>query len=381
MKQGKKISELIDPESVTVFGLPLKITPKIRDITDRLSQSHPEKYKAIKRSIELANGKLDEPIKIMKLGSEQGDYYTIVDGHTRFEILMELNIMPPDADFVVLKDVMCVDDAKALAHRINGLRRQQEIYQQAVSAIRAANPVSTDRELADLSGVGHTTINRVRFILGSIEPEIKTEAEKEEYAKIIGNLESGTTKIDAEFKQLNMAIEVSTAIYLIEDLKFKADMQTKYERLKFTNKNVLKKLQEDIDAHNAESEGLDLTVDPYSKDIRPLMDKAIKLQGVYDGITTVSSAGKPEALENVKNSLRKFLMNDINENIVDVLEGARAVIIDELETKQTKDISVIMKEVDKLLTVSNTGYFVSLMKLPNPKIEPAEKKPKQKSVA
>ena len=387
-KQDKNIKvETSDPID-SFLGLPIKITPEIREVTFDLKQTNLEKYQAIKRSIELANGKLDEPIKLTKLGSETGDYYTIVDGHTRFQILHEIegNLRTSDENFLVLKDV---EDPKKLAYRLNGLRRQQEHYQQAVSAIRAANPVSTDRELADLSGVGSTTINHVRFILAQKSAEINSEVEKGEYAKILSNLESGTTKIDAAYKQLNMAIEVNTVIALIEDLKFKIEMQTKYERLKFTDKNALKKLQSEIDAHDAEAEGQDLSVNPYYKAIRPLMDKAIKLQEIYSGVQSFTSAGHKDALENMKNSLRTFLMNNINENIVDILEGSRSAIIEELEKKQTKDISAIMEQVDKLLSVSKHDYFLSVINLnkdqqpakQQPEQRPVEKKPKQKSVA
>ena len=366
MKPIKKIiDQPINPESVTVFGLPLKITPEIRDVTFSLSQTKPEKYKAIKQSIELANGKLDEPIKVIKLGSEQGDYYTIVDGHTRQEILNEIpnNLASDDENYTILTNIFSIQKAKELAYRLNHLRRQAEIYQDTVGAIKA-NPVSKEREIETISGISHSTINKVKYILGFTKPENITEAEKNQITQIYKDLASGTKGIDPVYKQFKVAEEVSNAIAIIEDSEFQNKMRTNYETLKFTDKNAMKKLQAEIDAHNAEAEGQDLTIDPYSKDIRPVMEKLIKLQEKHSGITTISCSGHQLAIDNALDSMRRYLLNHMNENIVEVLEGVRAVLIEELEQKEQKDLSVIMDKAAKILPVSENGYFLSAMQLP-----------------
>lgn len=367
MKPTKKLDEKVNPESVTVFGLPLRITPEIRDVTFRLSQTNPEKYAAIKKSIGAANGKLDEPIKVMKLGSETGDYYTIVDGHTRFEILMDLNILPPDSDFAdISKDVMCVADAKALAYRLNDLRRQADIYQQAVNAIKA-NPTISEREIAEISGVSQMTINRVKFILESVDSKNKTEIEMGEILKLQQELESGETGVETVCKQLKVAEEVSNAITAIDnDDEFQTKMLKQFEADKYTDRAAAKKLQEEIRLHEAEKQGTVFEATPYDKDVYPVKIKLIKLQEKYSGVNTVSCAGNQEAITNAINSVRSYLMNNMNENITDVLEGVRNVLIENLEQKREKDLSVIMAKVTEMLAPSTThGYFIATMELPN----------------
>jgi uncharacterized protein YjiS (DUF1127 family) len=369
MKPTKKLDEKVNSESVTVFGLPLRITPEIRDVTFRLSQTNPEKYAAIKKSIAAANGKLDEPIKVMKLGSETGDYYTIVDGHTRFEILMDLNILPADSNFVVLKDIMCVDDAKVLAYRLNGLRRQQNDFHQAVSTIRTF-PTLSEREIEDTAGLTRSTIERVKYIIGSIESKNKTDIEMYQIQESWDNLAKNLKEIYTVYAQFKVAEDVSNAIAIIEEETFQKKMFAEFEATKYTDKSAMKKLQAKIDQHDAEAEGLDTTVDPYSKAVYPVMQKIIKLQSQYAGVNSISCAGHKEAIDNATNSIRTFLMNNINENIVDVLEGVRALLIDELETKQKKDITEIMKQIPAILQISaDHGYFIATMQLPKPKVE------------
>ena len=273
MKQSKIKVEKIDPESITVFGLPLRITPEIRDTTFRLSKTNPEKYAAIKKSIAAANGKLDEPIKVMKLGSETGDYYTIVDGHTRFEILMDLNILPPDANFVdVSKDVKCVADAQALAYRLNDLRRQAEIYQQAVNAIKA-NPTLSDRDIADICGIDHVSISRSRSIWTvSRETQNKTDTELTTIQEIVSEVESGTKGIKPVYEQFKVAVEVSNAILEINEPEFAKEMTTFWEAKKYTDKSAAKKLATMIAEHQVGKP------DAYSTAIKPVMDKIVKLK-------------------------------------------------------------------------------------------------------
>jgi hypothetical protein len=372
MKPTKNLKiEKINPESVTVFGLPLRITPAIRDVTFRLSQTNPEKYAAIKKSIAAANGKLDEPIKVMKLGSETGDYYTIVDGHTRLEILMDLNIIPADNNFVIQNGLFSVEDAKQLAYQLNVTRRQQEYYEQSVATINAF-PTLSDRELSTICGMSDTTINKVRYILSKVLPveaDNKTSVEIEQIKEIVHELESEETSISKVYVQLKVAEEVSTAIFLIEDEAFKKTMFTEFEATKYTDKSAMKKLQAKIDQHDAEAEGQDLTVDPYTKAVFPVMQKIIKLQDVYSGVNSISTAGHKEAIDNAINSVRTFLMNNINENIVDVLEGVRNLLIEELEKKQTKDVAAIMKQLPEILEISKDhGYFIATMVLPKVKV-------------
>ena len=368
MKLTKKLDEKVNPESVTVFGLPLRITEEIRDVTFRLSQTNPEKYAAIKKSIAAANGKLDEPIKVMKLGSDTGDYYTIVDGHTRFEILMDLNIMPPDSNFTdVSKDVRCVQDAKELAYRLNGMRRQQNDFHQVVSTIRTF-PTLSEREIESTSGLTRSTVERVKYIIGSIESENKTEVEMNQIQESWENLAKNLKEIYTVYSQFKVAEEVSNAIAIIEDEAFQKQMFTEFEATKYTDKSVMKKLQAKIDEHAAQLEGLDFTVDPYSKAVYPVMQKIIKLQSIYSGINSITTAGHKEAIDNAVNSVRTFLMNNINENIVDVLEGVRSLLIAELEQKQTKDIAAIMKKLPDILAISKDhDYFISTMVLPKTK--------------
>jgi ParB-like chromosome segregation protein Spo0J len=364
--KSKKIVESFDPESITVFGLPLRITPEIRDVTFRLSQTNPEKYAAIKKSIAAANGKLDEPIKVFKLGSETGDYYTIVDGHTRFEILMDLKILPPDSNFAIVPDLFSVADAKTLAYRLNDLRRQADIYQQAVNAIRA-NPTLAEREIAEVSGVSQKTINRVKYILESIDSKNKTEIEMGEILKLQQELESGETGVETVCKQLKVAEEVFNAITAIDnDDEFQTKMLKQFEADKYTDRAAAKKLQEEIRLHEAEKEGIAFEATPYDKDVYPVKTKLIKLQEKYSGVNTVSCAGTQEAITNAINSVRSYLMNNMNENITDVLEGVRNVLIENLEQKREKDLSVIMAKVTEMLAPSKThGYFIATMELPN----------------
>jgi hypothetical protein len=371
MKPKKIVNESINPESVTVFGLPLRITPAIRDVTFRLSQTNPEKYAAIKKSIAAANGKLDEPIKVMKLGSETGDYYTIVDGHTRFEVLMDLNILPPDSNFVdISKDVMCVEDAKKLAYRLNELRRQADLYQQAVNAIHA-NPLATDTEISAISGVSQSTVTRVRYILNSEESKNKTDSEMTEIKNWIDRLVLNNTEkpvgIRTVYDQFRTAEEVTNAIAAIDnDDVFQTQMETQFETEKYTDKGAVKKLQEEIRLHEAEKEGIAFEATPYDKDVYPVKTKLIKLQEKYSGVNTVSCAGTQEAITNAINSVRSYLMNNMNENITDVLEGVRNVLIENLEQKHEKDLSVIMAKVTEMLAPSKThGYFIATMELPN----------------
>ena len=370
MKQVKiQKTEVSNELKYSIFGLPLRITPEIRDTTFNLFKTNPDKYAAIKKSIAAANGKLDEPIKIYKLGSETGDYFTIVDGHTRFQILEELDKLPLDEFNVsVVKDLFCVADAIQMAYRLNDMRRQAEIYQQAANAINA-NPMLSDREVAEISGLSTMVIHQVRYIKSVFQnTENKTDAEKNEIQKLKDDVESGEKTTRPVYEIVNGAEKTNDFIDAEEDEKIAEDARKHFETLKYT------KVTCKIDKNNNPSgmvvdyiKGLKVKKEstPYDDDVYPVMIKLCKLQEKYSAINTVTTAGHQDALTNAEGAIRAFLMNNINENKTDVMEGVRSILLEALNEKRDTDITSIMKKVKDLLQVSKNDYFIAAMQVPN----------------
>jgi hypothetical protein len=360
--------------------MPLVITSEIRDTTFRLSKVAPEKYAAIKRSIASANGKLDEPIKLMKLGSETGDYLTIVDGHTRYEILGELDKLPlGEENFTVLSDLFSVEDAIQLAYRLNDMRRQAIIYQQAVNAIKV-NPTLSDREIAEVSGIGHVTISAVRYISVQSRTENKTVVETEQLSIFEADLASGVKGIEPIYQQLKKVEMADDKIDTDEDIdeEFREALKKEWEVEKYKDKNVISEdnngnlkghLIDEIDAWKAKKAGEVYEVTQYDKDVYPVKVKILKLRDKYSGVNAITTAGSQDAITNTLSSIRAFLLTNMTGNIVDVKIAIADILNENLEQKMNKDLGVIMKQIEEALEVSKThDYFIATFVDPkNPK--------------
>ena len=366
-------------------SLPIIDTPEIKNQTFKISN---ERYQALKKSIEFDG--LKEPIKMVKLANEKGEYLTIVDGHTRRDILKDLKIplgysetLPMRTkyeNFIVLNDVWGLEDSIKEAHILNDFRRQADKYQIVANALKVREiKFCTDKEIASKIGVAQSTVTQVRNIQEKYGDFQKlsgiTDLQIQTMHDLMSKLEAGEKSIKDVYALFNVAGEVTELISKIEDSKFQSEMSGKYETEKYTNKNALKQLQEDITLHDLKKEG---KYEPtkYDKKIYPLMSNLIKFseEGCTDIKTVIYSGSKP-SVDNALDSIQRYLKENMDENVVDILEAVRVIILKEYETIEEdhgpvpKDLSAIMKKITKIFKESKVDYFATVMRKPNnPKV-------------
>ena len=379
-KSMKTISEKPVDETVYYKGEFLKIveTPELKNLTSEVARAayrKTEEYEAYRQSVRGLSGmgKLDHPIEMTMLYEKGEKYLTIVDGYTRYEWLKSLGFLPiKDENYTVLN--LCLEDAIAYARRANYFRTEHNAYQKAVVAINA-NPADSDETISKGSGVTRSTITKVRELIEmhgcSMKATYRTETEKTLIQDIMLKVETGEKGFGYAYDAFKTAKEVSEVISKIEDSEFKAKMLKDYEIEKFTNKNALKQLQVEVQLYELKKEGK-YEPTPYDKKLYPIMSNLIKLSNNgYTEVKTVTYSGSQPSIDNALNTIQSYLKENMDENLIDILEAVRSLIIKEYEETTEghgnvpKDLSVIMAKITKIFKESKVDYFATVMRKPN----------------
>jgi len=356
-------------------NMEITVNPELENIIPKLSDA---KYQVLKTDISLFG--LKKSIDVMIVGEnkkETGYIAVVVDGHHRYRAMTELKKILSYPENITVLDLISIEDAKEYSFEINWFRRQPNDYPSAKWVKDVYGPKGmTYKEMAKKVSLTEDMINKSAYITKVAKATAnKTNAEINQIQEIIKELDlddkEKIKKVTAVYNQFKIVEEVFNAIEVNEDIdeEFRKALKTEWEVEKYKDKNAVKHLTEEIDLWVAEKAGETYEVTQYDKDVYPLMLKIIKLREKYSGVNAITTAGTQSAIDNAIESVRKFLMNNMNENITDVIEAVRNILIENLEEKREKDLGIIMKQVVDELEVSKThDYFIGTFVQPkNPK--------------
>ena len=273
---------------------PFIINPELDAIIPKLIK---EKYEALKADIK-SNG-LKIPIAVIA-------DKTIVDGHNRYRACKENGKKDYEIDFVILKNVRNLQEAKEYSIEINFFRRQMETYQAATWALGVWGKLCTNQEIAKKVGLGRQTIDEVKELNVHMLPAASVEKATE----FKNSLDSGSISYKDVLMQLRTAENIDNIIAVVDNRvsnapkmdrnkakAFKMKLETEYTEKKY-DKKALKELNTEIDKVEHPELYQTNADDNYVNAIQPVVEKINKLANKFpEDITVLNVTSEEKFIE------------------------------------------------------------------------------------